>query len=369
MRNPRSCIPLLFLPAAIVLVVAVGLMAVVNVRGNLSMLEFVYLRIWLSGYDNELAASFGTDDTPVIFVVNPGETADTIGQNLVSAALISDAKLFRQYARYHGLDSQLEAGTYFLNAAQTIPEIAQQLTDSRSASVTVQIIEGWRREQIAEAIDANPYLPFSGADFLAATGPGTTSPPGFAEYVSLPEGASLEGFLYPETYFLPPDVTAVEFRDTLLETFVQRIDLTLKSGAEQAGMTLYQAVTLASIIEREAVLPEEQPVIASVYLNRLAIGMKLDADPTVQYGIGYRNGSWWPTITQEDYRTALSPYNTYLNAGLPPGPIASPSRAAIATAIYPAETGFYYFRADCVGSGAHVFAVTYEEHVANGNCQ
>ncbi len=97
--------------------------------------------------------------------------------------------------------------------------------------------------------------------------------------------------------------------------------------------------------------------------------MKLDADPTVQYGIGYRDGAWWPSITQGDYQTAISPYNTYLNPGLPPGPIANPSQTAVHAALFPAESGYYYFRADCAGSGYHVFATTFEEHVANGICQ
>ena len=276
-------------------VIAVGVLLLVDVRGSLSLPEMLYLRVWLAGYEADLARPAGSDATPVIFRVEPGDNAAAIGAKLAAQGLITDADLFRNYARYHGLDTQFEAGTYFLRATQTLPDIALTLTDSSRASVTIQVIDGWRREEIAASIDANPLLSFSGQDFLAATGPGATLPAGFADYVDLPAGASLEGFLFPDTYFLPPDVDAATVRDTLLQTFVERVPPTLKQAAASAGLSLTDVVTLASIVTREAVHADEQPLIASVYLNRLAIGMKLDADPTVQYGIGYRDGAWWPS--------------------------------------------------------------------------
>jgi UPF0755 protein len=130
--------------------------------------------------------------------------------------------------------------------------------------------------------------------------------------------------------------------------------------------TVFQAVTLASIVEREAVVETERPIIASVYLNRLASGMALDADPTVQYGMASAKGKapWWPQLTQEDYRSAKSPYNTYLNPGLPPGPIASPGLSSLQAAIDPAQTNFFFFRASCSRDGTHLFSRTLEEHAA-----
>jgi UPF0755 protein len=352
---------------AIVIVTAAALV-IVPVRNGLSAAEIIYLRVWLARYDRALNTPVAADATPLIFTVSPGDTAASVGQNLFAGGLIADPVLFRNYARYRGLDSQLEAGTYFLNRAQALPDIAQTLTDSSKASVTIRILEGWRREQIAEAIDTNPLLQFSGTEFLAITAAGASVPGAFAAYVGLPPGISLEGFLYPDTYTLSPTATAADLRDTLLATFQERAGPDLRTAAQAAGLSLFEAVTLASIVEREAVIRDEQPLIAGVYLNRLAIGMKLDADPTVQYGIGYRSGSWWPGITQADYATAVSPYNTYLHAGLPPGPIANPALPAIRAAIYPQESGYYYFRADCAASGLHVFAVTFEQHIANGNC-
>ena len=368
MCRRRSCLIVVGLTLFLVALI-VGALALINVRDGLSIIELAYLRLQIARNETTLYTPLGTDATPRIFVVEPGETASLVGQNLLANGLITDADLFRIYARYAGLDSQLEAGTYFVNQAQSIPEIALMLTDSSQASVTVRILEGWRREEIAQAIDANPLLQFSGADFLAATSAGVSAPADFAAFVGLPPGASLEGFLYPDTYLLPPDATAQDLRDTLLETFQARIDSSLQVAAQNAGFTLYEMVTLASIIEREAVIQDEQPTIASVYRNRLAIGMKLDADPTVQFGIGYRDGAWWPGITQDDYRTAVSPYNTYLSPGLPPGPIANPALPAIQAAIYPTQTTYLYFRATCAADGYHVFANTFEEHVANGICQ
>ncbi len=353
---------------ALMAIASAGLLALIPAHPGLSLLESLYLRLWLSSRESTLATPAGTDATPRLFVVEPGDSAALIGRKLAEAGLITDPEAFRNYARYHGLDARLEAGTYFLRQTDTIPTIALTLTDSSKASVTVRILEGWRREEIADAIDANPYLRFSGADFLNVTGPGAEVPAEFIALVGLPAGASLEGFLYPETYFVPPEATANDFRATLLETFVTRAGADLSTAAEASGLSLYQAVTLASIIQREAVHADEQPLIASVYRNRLAAGMTLDADPTVQYAIGYRDGAWWPSITQEDYRTTASPYNTYLNTGLPPGPIANPPRSAIEAAIFPARSDYYYFRADCAGSGYHVFARTYEEHLANGRC-
>jgi UPF0755 protein len=130
-------------------------------------------------------------------------------------------------------------------------------------------------------------------------------------------------------------------------------------------------VTVASIVEREAAVADERPMIASVYLNRLAIGMKLEADPTVQYAMGYQydTGEWWNlNLTQDDYYAVDSPYNLYLYEGLPPGPIANPGLSSIQAVITPAESPYFYFRAACDGSGRHVFSETFEEHVGNA-CQ
>ena len=144
----------------------------------------------------------------------------------------------------------------------------------------------------------------------------------------------------------------------------------LRNGFTKQNLTIYQAVILASIVEREAVQDEEKALIASVYLNRWRIGMKLDADPTVQYAYGYdfTEGTWWKNPLELQDLQFDSPYNTYLYAGLPPAPIANPSLEALQAVAFPAETPYYFFRAKCDGSGYHDFSETLEEHLGNG-CQ
>jgi UPF0755 protein len=187
----------------------------------------------------------------------------------------------------------------------------------------------------------------------------------------VPAGVSLEGFLFPDTYQLRPDATASDLVGRMLITFDERVTPEMRQQAAAQGFTLYEVLTLASIVEREAAVIEERPQIASVYLNRLSIDMMLQADPTVQYAQGYdpTTGEWWNRgLTQADYTSVDSPYNTYLYAGLPPGPIANPSLSSIQAVLNPADTPYIFFRAACDGSGRHNFAITFEEHLANA-CQ
>jgi UPF0755 protein len=325
------------------------------------------LRFSLAGREDALNTPYSDDSSARRFQVRSGETPRLIAANLQQSELIRDDELFVDYVRVEGLDRALEAGTYFLRQTQTIPEIARTLTDSRNSSITFRIIEGQRIEEIADLIDRNPLFGFSGADFLVVVAEGTEAPSNFAQWVGLPVGAALEGFLFPDTYLLPPDITALELRTILLDNFVERVGIQVRQDAMDQGFTMREVVTLASIVEREALHDDENPLVASVYLNRLDIGMKLDADPTVQYGLdGLRGDTWWPQITQADYRNVQSRYNTYLYNGLPPGPIANPGVSAIRGVVYPAESEYIFFRARCDGSGYHAFALTFDGHLANG---
>lgn len=348
----------------LMMILCVGALFVVSGGQPVDFIQTSLIRIRLAGRTADLNRSVGNDTTPVRFTIEPGSTPRTIANDLYANRLILDRDLFVDYVRANDIDVQLEAGTYFLNRAQTLMEIAHALTDSRSSQFLFRILEGWRIEEIAEVIDDNPYFGFSGVEFLAAVGPTASFDPAFVAYADIPAGASLEGFLFPDTYQLPAQVTPVMLRDILTQQFIQQVGTELDSTADAQGMSLYEVVTLASIIQREAVHSDEDPRIASVYRNRLRDGMRLEADPTVQYPIGH-SGAWWPQITQAEYTSVSSPYNTYLNFGLPPGPIANPGISAIRAAVHPEETPYYYFRANCDGSGYHTFAITFEEHVAN----
>lgn len=307
----------------------------------------------------------GDSTDPVRFIVSTGDTPPIIAQNLLNDGLIADSELFVDYVHTQGLDVELEAGVYFFSETQSLRQIALALTDSSTSQIIFTVLPGWRIEEVAAAIDVNPLFGFSGSDFLAVVGRGAQVDPAFAQLVGLPAGASLEGFLYPDTYSLSPDITPVGLRDVLLESFQTSLTTQLVDDAQRQGFSIFEIVTLASIVQREAVQREEYPVIASVYRNRYDISMNLEADPTVQYPLGNAD-NWWPRITAADYQGVISDYNTYRVNGLPPGPIASPGLGTIQASIYPDETPFFYFRADCRSDGFHDFAITFEEHLANG---
>ena len=354
------------LASSIILVVLIGVIfgfAYLATDGEI--VNLTLYRVRLGWRQDELNRPFGSNDSPMRFEIAPGAAANGIAAALVKARLVSDSELFLDYARVKGFDRRFEAGVYFLNQTQTIPEIALALTDSSRSFIPFRILEGARIEELVPLIDSNHRFSFSGAEFLTLIDEGAALPADFAAWAGIPAGASLEGFMFPDTYQLPPNVTGEGLRQILLETFRRRVGEPLRGDALAAGYTLRDMVTLASIIEREAVWPDEHPVIASVYRNRLKIGMLLQADPTVQYGLEGWRGGWWPPITRSDYRQVSSPYNTYLHSGLPPGPIASPSLSAVRAAIYPSESNYYYFRARCDRSSYHNFAVTFDEHEQN----
>lgn len=355
--------------AALLLVAAViagGALFVISGGQPVDYVQKALIRLSLSGRQAELNRPYSADTAPQRFTVSMGDTPRLIAQNLVSASLITDADLFVDYVRLNDLDTQLEAGVFFLNRAQTPAQIAVALTDSASSQFPFRILEGWRIEEVAEAVEqARAYFGFGAAEFLGVVGAGAPIDSTFAAQMGIPPGASLEGFLYPDTYQIPAQVTPEMLRDILLQTFTTTVGGQVLTDAAAQGFTPYQIVTLAAIVQREAVHPDEHPMIASVYRNRLAMPMRLEADPTVQYPLG-APGNWWPRITAANYQDVVSPYNTYLNDGLPPGPIANPSVSAIRAAVYPAQSDFYYFRADCRSDGYHDFARTFDEHLANG---
>jgi UPF0755 protein len=232
--------------------------------------------------------------------------------------------------------------------------------------------ENMRIEEIAEQIDQTPLLTFTGQEFIALVGMNASIPDTFRQKYGIPAGASLQGFLYPATYELDANTTVAGFRDKMLTAFDQAIPAEMLAAAIRQGRTFYEVVAIASIVEREAVHEDERPAIAEVYLNRLSVGMRLEADPTVQYQLALNvpptTGNWWPTITQADYQGVLGPYNTYLNSGIPPSPIVSPSVSSMRAVVYPKASNPppLFFRAACDGSGYHVFSVTYEEHLSKG---
>jgi UPF0755 protein len=298
------------------------------------------------------------------FDIGLGESTYSIAERLQSEGLVTNAQAFRDYLVYSGLDTTLQAGEFQLSPRMTPLEIAQALQDATPTEVTFTIIPGWRLEEIAAA------LPTSGLDITPETFlQAAQSPPPGADWLDeLPAHATLEGFLFPDSYRLPRELDVHGLIASLLSNFESKVDAEIRGGFERQGLTLYQAVTLASIVEREAVVNEEMPLIASVFLNRLGAGIKLDSDPTVQYALGYNSGrgGWWTNPLFLEDLQVNSPYNTYVYDGLPPGPIANPSLQALRAVAFPAKTPYYYFRATCDDSGKHIFSETFQEHVESG---
>ena len=300
------------------------------------------------------------------FAIEFGEDTGSILGRLQSSGLIRDAGLFRDYLVWTGLDTQLQAGEFELSPAMNSVELAAALLDPTPGEVALTIFPGWRLEEVMAAVE-NSGLEFPSADFWTAV---EADYPEYGFLSSRPAGARLEGYLLAGTYELPRESSAEELVRVLLDTFESEVGEEMYQGWESQALTVHQALTFASIVSREAILEEEMPLIASVFLNRYSVGAKLGADPTVQYALGYDEASqsWWTRPLLTGHLAVDSPYNTYLYAGLPPGPIASSSLAALEAVAFPAESGFYYFQAACDGSGAHVFAVSYAEHLAN-NCE
>jgi UPF0755 protein len=380
-RAVLAVLMVVFLSIALIACVVGGGLYVWARQEGLSPLTAIRLRLSLARNSTELNTPAGTDPGYHKFVIAPGDAASAIALNLETDGLITSAKLFLDYVQYYRLDSQLEAGTYFLQQTQTIEQIAYALTNASAASIPFRIIAGWRLEEVAQnAVDGNTLLDFSGTDFLRVVGPGASIPPEFKARVGMPDvlsngnPPSLEGFMYPDDYRLQPAITPDELRDEILKDFNDHVTDQMIQQAAAEGLTMYQVVTLASIVQRETAALDEAPVIASVYLNRLRLPMRLDADPTVQYAIGNtRDGRWWPSITQDDYYGLAGvpnqSYDTYLNDGLPPGPIASPSLAAINAVLTAPQTQYYYFRLGCNGDGRHVFfTLNQQAEHANFTC-
>lgn len=337
------------------------------------MMSQVYLQM-NSGQVNQPA---GASTHPVRFTIAPGTPARLIGQQLQAAGLISDARLFEAYVRANGLVADLEAGAFILSPSMTLAEVVNLLQHAEAASLTLTIPEGWRLGQMIDYLEKAAIFahdPAALTSYRNQTESGVLTdldPTNYPFLQERPSGASLEGYLFPDTYELPLDgATAKDLLQRQLDTFARRVLPLYETAlaARTTTLSLYEVLTVASIVEREAVVAEERPAIAGVYLNRLAAGIKLEADPTVQYAMGYQPAAdqWWKTpVFLEEYSSVDSPYNTYLYPGLPPGPIANPGLSSISAVLQPAQHDYLYFVAVADGSGRHVFATTFEEHSVN----
>lgn len=319
--------------------------------------------VFLLWNEKELTEPRDPDGREEIFFIEFGETISSISLRLWENELISDPDIFKTYLQYTGNDTSVQAGEHNLSPSMTPIEIALGLKDAIPTHVTFVVIAGWRIEEIGETLQTSG-LEFGKDEFIELA----YSPPmALSINQELPDGATMEGFLYPDTYHLPRKISVNEFILTLANNFDIQITQEIRQGIKNQGFDLFEGTILASIVEREAVIETEKPMIASVFLNRIAAGMPLASDPTVQYAIGYNESqqTWWTNPLSLEDLNVNSPYNTYKNTVLPPGPIANPDKTSLRAVAFPAQTTYLYFRASCDNSGSHTFSETFEEHLKN----
>jgi UPF0755 protein len=374
-RKQSSCLTILIIgfsaAACLIILVGVGLLGVApRLAGqefgppspDLDQVQRAIYSVQLLLQKNNLTLPLDLAGNAKQFRVDEGESVNSIALNLENAGIIRDAGAFRLYLIYSGLDKGIQAGTHQVSPSQNALDIAKAIQDSTPKIATLHLFPGWRTEEIAAALQSNG-ISISAQDFLQLT----SSLSGEKVLLGYPDIKGVEGFLFPDDYRFNRDVSASEVLSTMLQHFDMQVTQDIRDAFQRQGLSLVQAVTLASIVQKEAVVTDEQPIIASVFYNRLHKGMKLDSDPTVQYALGFDavKKTWWKNPLSASDLTIDSPYNTYLYTGLPPGPISNPGLSALQAVAYPAQTPYYYFRARCDGSGRHAFSATYDEHLNN----
>lgn len=277
----------------------------------------------------------------VNFIIKRGESVKDIAEKLQKQGLIRSSVAFFLLARFGGLAQNIQSGNSRLSPTMDMFAIADTLTHGTS-DIQITIPEGWRNEEISLRL---------------------------AKELNIPENEFLKiakvGYMFPDTYFIPKDATPGSIIKIFFTNFDKKIADSIKEKARQNKLTLYELITIASLVEREAKFDQDRPLVANVILNRLKLGMKLDIDASIQYALGYqaKEKSWWKKeLTKEDLEID-SPYNTYKNPGLPPTPIANPGLAAILAVVNALKTDYLYYISDKTGK-IH-FAKTIEEHNVN----
>lgn len=286
------------------------------------------------------------------FEVRAGDSLSKIARGLESAGMIRDARALVALARWRGVDASVRAGEYALSPAWGAVRVLDQLVSGKVITYEVVLPEGLSAAEIAARFEA---AGLARADELLAI----ARDPAAATELGV-EGPGLEGYLFPETYRMPRGLPARQIVKTMVDEFLERWR-PLEAAARARGFGMRQTATLASIVEKETGIAAERPIVASVFWNRLARGMRLESDPTTIYGIPSFDGN----LTRAHLEDESNAWNTYRIAGLPPTPIANPGEASLRAVAQPATTDYLFFVAR--GDGSHVFAESFDEHVANVN--
>ncbi|GFE56186.1 endolytic transglycosylase MltG [Geobacter sp. AOG1] len=289
----------------------------------------------------------GTGKRVEVVELAPGAPFRRIAADLEEKRIITSGRLFVLLARLRGATAKVQAGPYQVSDGMTPGEILDRMVTGDVYVQRFAVPEGYSIYQIAELLEGRRLFPKG--EFLRACADRQ-----FLAELGIP-ARSAEGYLYPSTYNIPPGTTPAQLIRQMVEQFDKVFGQKFASRVGAAGLSKGELVTMASMIEKEAVIPEERPLIASVFLNRLRSRMPLQSDPTAVYGVRAFAGS----VSRRDIQR-VSPYNTYLIKGLPPGPIGNPGSDAIEAVLNPAQTAYYYFVAK--KDGSHHFSATLAEH-------
>jgi UPF0755 protein len=287
-------------------------------------------------------------DSDIVTVnVRPGQSLKAVADTLRQKEIIGNSLKFILIARMKGYDKRLKAGEYMLSAAMSPRKILKIIVKGTVRLYKLTVPEGYNLHQIAELVENLKFG--TKLEFIkAATNTALVRKSGL-------EGDTFEGYLFPDTYFFPKDVTVEKIISSMVNRFRSVFSPEWEARAKSLGFTVHQIVTLASIIEKETGAPFERPIISSVFHNRLKKNMRLESDPTVIYGIKNFDGN----LTRKHLLTR-TPYNTYAIRGLPAGPIANPGRLSLEAALYPEKTSFIYFVSK--KDSTHHFSTSLEQH-------
>ena len=327
------------------------------------LLKYLLLVVVLVAIVVGVAAYFGVNrvyerykgyDAAEVFVDVPtGAGPNTIGERLIQAGVVRDAMTYRGALWISGRARDLKAGEYRFDQPMTAVEVIEKIAKGDVYRRLITFREGLTIPDMAKVFEESGFG--KAADFIKAA-----SDPAPIKDVD-PAAPDLEGYLFPETYTLPRDTSASALVGQMVGFFKRAFTPELRSAVEARGLTVREAVTVASLVEKETAVDQERPLVAAVYLNRKRIGMPMQADPTVIFAL-QRAGRYDGNIRRDDLQFD-SPYNTYRYPGLPPGPIAAPGRAALEAVARPADVDYLYFVSK--NDGSHVFASTLEEHNRN----
>ena len=306
--------------------------------------------VWVT---RQVAEPFATFSGEQFIEIPSGESTVGIGRRLIAGGVIRDELTFRLAMRWHGRGRSLKAGEYRFTGPTSPAEVIDRLARGEVYLVPLTFPEGLTVAEMAQLF-AQSELGTAQAFVEAARDPAAIK-------AIDPDADTLEGYLFPDTYSLPRQIDGTAMVSRMVKRFTQVFDQDMRRRAEATGLTVRQIMAIAALVEKETARGEERPLVAAVYRNRLRIGMPMQADPTVIYALK-RAGRWNGNIRRVDLDFD-SPYNTYRYPGLPPGPIASPGKAAIEATIDPATVDYLYFVSR--NDGSHAFATTLPEHNRN----